>query len=102
MPLANLSRHQYGALREIRSKNITVAYLRNVRDVTIWSLFHRGYLGKTGRGDDAVITLTTEGEEAFRQYHSSSLPLRQNEAELTERLQRYLSGSRLVEMRKTG
>lgn len=95
-----LSRNQYGALREIKNRNITAAYLRNCLDITIWSLGKRGYISKKGRGDEAIVTLTQEGEEAYMAYSRANLPLRKHEAEITNRLRAVLGMAQVINLKK--
>ena len=48
----------------------------------------------------AYLIFTRDGQEAFRAYQAASMPMRKQEADLTERLRHYLGV--VVEMRKAG
>ena len=93
-----LSHHQYGCMLAIRNGKVTVDSLHLVKDVTIWSLLRRDYVGRYGRGEDAVLVLTPLGEEAVEFYRHATMPLRKVEAPLTERLQGLLGMARVIRM----
>lgn len=100
--LRPLSRHQYGTLKFIHDNKVTMAYLRHAHANTLGSIAQRGYLQKSGQGDDAEIFLTKAGVEALRLYMTASLNERTHEGELTERCLRLLKHTRgrVVHMEK--
>lgn len=101
-PLLNLSRLQYGDLRFIHRNRVTMGRLRSANLTTLTSLAYRGYLRRTGAGEDADVFLTPEGEMALDAYESATLNTKARESDLTERCLRLLRHSRrVVTMRKS-
>ena len=98
--MKSLSHHQYGCLQAILDGELRVIDLRLIKDVTIWSLLKRGYVGRHGRGDDTVLVLTSLGEGALHAYENAIVPLRKVEAPLTNRLQGLLGMARIIRMQQ--
>ena len=95
-PLQNLSRLQYGDLRFIHRNRVTMGHLRLANLTTLTSLAYRGYLRRSGAGEDAEVLLTPEGETALSAYEDAALNTKARESDLTERCLRLLRHSRRV------
>jgi hypothetical protein len=86
-----LSRLQYGALVYIDTHSVTEDHLRQYRDTTMYWLLKRGYFILTLSGE---MLLTPEGSEALDSYKHADMPMRQSDADITERTRIELSAAR--------
>lgn len=87
MPRPTISQYQYGTLHYIDNHSVSVKYCRMIRQNTLGSLIDNGWVVKNSRN---ILFLTKEGREQMDLYRIPKPSLRQNEADLTERVSNML------------
>jgi len=89
------SQHLVSLLRFVDNHAVTLDALRSIKDPTLWSALRRGYLGREGKGPDAIIVLTAAGITTLTSYDNRTPPSRKAAGDLTERTTALLAAARL-------
>lgn len=94
--MRSLSHLQFATLRFIDSHDVRESHLRQYKDTTLYyPLFKaRRYIASSGEGDDPLIVLTQDGQEALASYERGVPPERLRASEMTDRTWRLLSAAR--------
>ena len=91
-----MSERLFGTLKYIHIRGaIRRRTLKRVHGGTLNALLKRGWLYAYKSQEDEWISLTDEGEAAFKSYFTAGLSLRKHEADLTENTYRLLTMVRL-------
>lgn len=87
-----MSERQLRLLRWLASYNIAISHLDMIHNITLWSLFHRGYITFNGK----LLVVTRLGQDVLHNYEKPLPVITKHPHSLTTRLLKYFKVRRIA------